>query len=78
MILRGCRCSVNRILPNVPGNVPISLRQPSRRSLKVRRAHDVVPVEDAPRLVAGDAHRDPLRDPGVDQVPDGRPAEVVP
>ena len=39
--------------------------------------HDVISVEDAPRLVAADLHSDPLRDARVDHAPDGRPSEVM-
>ena len=49
-------------------------RQPPGGLLQVPRAHDVVPIEHAARLVPGDRHRDPLRHPRVDEIPHRGPA----
>src|SRR5437879_3540675 len=45
--------------------------------LEVAGGHDVVAVENGPRLVAGDHHGHLLRDARVDQVADSGPTEVV-
>ena len=47
------------------------------RLLEVARAHNVVPIEHAARLVPGDLHRDGFGHAGPGQVPDGRPPEVM-
>jgi diacylglycerol kinase family enzyme len=47
------------------------------RFLQVSGAHDVVPIEHAPRLVPGDLHRDPLGHSRVDEVPHRGPLEVM-
>jgi hypothetical protein len=38
----------------------------------------VIPVEHAPGLVPRHGHGDPFRDPGVDEIADGRSSEVMP
>ena len=53
-------------------------REPPRRLLQVRRAHDVVPVKHRAGLVARHFHGHALRDTPVDQSPDRRAPEVVP
>src|SRR5215468_10756847 len=63
--------------PNVPGNVPVRFGQAPAGDLKIGRAHDMVPIEDAPRLVARDAHGHSLGHPGIDQVSDSGPPEVM-
>jgi hypothetical protein len=53
-------------------------REPPRRLLQVRRAHDVVPVKHRAGLVARHFHGHALRDTRVYQIPDRRAPEVVP
>jgi hypothetical protein len=43
----------------------------------VRPAHDLVAIEDRPRLVAGQTHGNPLRQPAVDQPPHHGSPEVM-
>src|SRR5262245_31340091 len=66
---------------NVPGNVPKStsagLAELASGLLKVRRGDDVVAVEHAAGLVAGDRHGDSFRDTATDKVAGGGPPEVV-
>src|SRR5262245_24490446 len=63
----------------MPKTMPRTLpSEPPSGLLEIPRAHDVVPIEHAARLVSGDRHRDPLRHPRVDEVPDRGPPEVVP
>ena len=53
-------------------------RESPSQVLEVGRAHDEIAVEAIPGRVAGDGHRDLLRDAQVDHGPHGRPPEVVP
>src|SRR5262249_11249595 len=69
MILGCCGPPVKRARPNVPGNVPVGLGQPSHRRLEIRRGHDVVAVEDTSGLVPGDRDGHALRDACVDEIP---------
>jgi hypothetical protein len=59
-----------RLLINVFGET-------ARCVFEIGLADDVVAVEDGSSLVAGDAHRYPLRDACADQVPDDRATQVV-
>jgi len=45
--------------------------------LKIGFRDHIVPVENAARLVAADAHGDSLRQAASDKVPDRRPAQIV-
>jgi hypothetical protein len=64
--------AVNRLDPTMPRTQP---GQAPGRLLEIPRAHDVVPIEHAARLVPGDAHCDPLRDPRIDEVAHRGPPE---
>ncbi len=51
--------------------------EPACRLSQIPFTLNVIAVEDAPCLVAGNLHRDPLRNPRPDHVPHSRPAEVT-
>ena len=51
--------------------------QHSRGVRAGRPTNDVIPIEDAARLVAGQAHRDALRNAGPHEVSRGRATQVV-
>src|SRR5262249_47526169 len=49
----------------------------ARRLRQIARVHNVVALEDGACLVAGQLHRDPFWDSRTDQIPDGRPPEIM-
>ena len=51
--------------------------KPAGGFFEIRRADDLLAVEHGPRPMAGDLHRDALRDAAVHETPDNGPAEVM-
>lgn len=68
--LQSCVPPVKRPPAVMPGKLPGGL-------FEIRRADDVLAVEHGPRPMAGDLHRDALRDVAVHETPDNGPAEVM-
>ena len=65
-----------KVSPTVP-EVSLSARRAVRGRAQVAVRHDVVAVEHAARLVAGELHRDAFRYAAANHVPDGGSPEVV-